>query len=1056
MQILVKKMRTRQTLRRELKGALSMLLCAITLGLGAVPTFSQETTGGIQGVVKDQTGGVIPSAKVTVTSPNLVRSLEATASSGGGYLFRRLPVGTYTVTVTRLGFKTLNKEGIEVHLGKVTTCNFDLLAGDVAESVTVAAEGETLDITSNKTGTNITEGFIDTTPKGRSFDSLLQVTPGVIFDSNAGSTGSGTARTSSPELVEDCGITCSVGPDTTGPSYTNARGVGGFSVDGASGSENTFIIDGVEVSNVIHAALGPESAIPSEFVREIQVKSVGLEAEYSGATGGVINVITKSGSNDWHGQGALLFTNAGLNSSPRGFWQRDPTNQALPELFRQKEDAYSAFYPVFEVGGPILKDRLCFFAGYAPETTHTERTVSFTSGTRTTTNRLTRHYALARIDYTPTGKIKLDTSYRWTPIRNQGLLTSVDPRIPPPTNDLSIGGGYRPASAYAVSFTYTPTSKLILSAGYGYKYLNDRGDTYGLPTAPWVTYGRSTLAQSNPPVPAAFMGPAGKQNVSDTFQVLKDITTRHNVYLDASYIAYLFGHQHSFKGGYALSRAANDVNQDYPHGRFDIYWGEGFTRGSIFNERGTYGIYIWVDGIRRNSQVSSRNHGFYIQDAWQINPRVTLNLGARFESEFLPPFTGEVNGVSIRNPISFGWGDKISPRIGGAWDVLGNGRWKLSAGYGEYYDTLKYGLARTAFGGDYSHDRVYRLNDADISKLSRANPGALGPLIIDINNRVIPINAQGQLENVDPAIKPMAVRTFTVASEHNFGANMIASVRYIRKRLIRAIEDIGVLDAEENEVYTIGNPGFGLTDAKKFAAPNGQPLTPKARRDYDGLVFRFDHRFPEGRLRNLSYSASYTYSRLYGNWVGLYSSVENRAYDFSLGNFDSKGHNVYGRLPADRPHQFKLFANYEFNTRAGVTALALSQLAFSGTPQSSSVLLIVPVFYNGRGDLGRTPTFTQTDLLVAHTFRVSERVRLKVDVNISNLFNQATATGLDTRLNRSGNIPVDTRYFFGGFNAEALVNPADSDVPPARNPTYGLPVAYQGIREIRLGFRLQF
>jgi hypothetical protein len=662
--------------------------------------------------------------------------------------------------------------------------------------------------------------------------------------------------------------------------------------------------------------------------------------------------------------------------------------------------------------------------------------------------------------------MQVNTSYLWTPIRVQGLLTGVDPRVAPPSSDFSIQGGYTPASAYTASWTWTATNKLILSARYGYKYLNDKGNTYGLPSDPRYVYQTATSGPSydGPPVPGAFAGSAGFQNVSSTFQVLKDITTRHNVYLDGSYIARIGGQQHTFKGGYALNRMANDVNDDHINGLFLVFWGTGFTRGSLEDERGTYGYYTWQDGIRHTSQASGRNQGFYIQDAWQVHPRVTLNIGARLENEFLPPFTKEVAGNRVANPIYFGWGDKIAPRIGGAWDVKGDGSWKLSAAYGEFYDTLKYELARTSFGGDFWHDHVYRLNDPDLTKLSKATPGALGPEIIDIDNRTIPINAEGYIQGIDPEIKPMLSREFTVASEHRIGANMVGSARYTRKRLVRGIEDIGVLDANESEVYTIGNPGFGATDENTFTAPNGQPLTPRAKRDYDAVEFRFDHQIRNGWLRNLSYFASYTWSKLYGNWAGLANSDEagrsqpnvSRAFDLTQGNFNQRGENVYGRLATDRPHQFKLFANYEFLTKKGVTDISVSQVAYSGTPLSSEVLFIVPVFFNGRGDLGRTPRYTQTDFLISHTISLSERVRAKIDANVTNLLNQATVVALTTRINRNGNLPITVQEFFSGFDTLSLIQPANSSVAPAFNPIYTLPSAYQGIREIRLGFHLQF
>jgi hypothetical protein len=311
----------------------------------------------------------------------------------------------------------------------------------------------------------------------------------------------------------------------------------------------------------------------------------------------------------------------------------------------------------------------------------------------------------------------------------------------------------------------------------------------------------------------------------------------------------------------------------------------------------------------------------------------------------------------------------------------------------------------------------------------------------------------------------MSSREWTISSEHAFEPNSILSFRFTSKHLLYGIEDIGVLDENGTEVYTIGNPGYGLTDYKDpaYLAPNGQPLVPKAQRDYHAFEVRYDKRFTEGFARNLNVFASYTYSRLYGNWAGLANSDEagrsqpnvSRAFDLSPGNFDGKGKNVYGLLATDRPHQFNLFGNYLLNTRAGATTFSLAQHAFSGTPLSSEVTFIVPVFYNGRGDLGRTPVLTQTDILLAHKFNVTERVAVKFDANVINLLNQATVVGVTTRLNRNGDLDGLVPNPYGGYDAPSLVNPANG-ASPARNPIYNLPSAYQGIREIRLGFHVLF
>lgn len=1006
----------------------AVMFLSVLLTSSAV--FAQENTGAIQGTIKDQTNAAIPGAKITASSPTLVRSLDTTSDSEGKYLFPKLPAGIYTITVTQNGFKTTKSEDISVVLGATVTIDVALTTGNVSESVTITAGSELIDLTSSKASTNIVPEFIDKTPKGRNFHSLLVVAPGVRGEPKAGSAG-----------------------------------VGGFQINGASGSENTFVIDGVEVSNVRNGSLGRQDSIPFEFLREVQVKTAGFEAEYGGTLGGVINVASKGGTDEYHGEGWLQFTNAGLNSRVRGAWQRTAADVKVAEFFRSKEDEYRTLFPGFTFGGPILKQRLNFFTGYSGEWGRTERSIPFLVGQKTTTNRTMRHYGVTRVDYAPSQKLQINTSYFWNPVKSIGALTGTDPRVAPPNSDFASQGGYTPASNYTASAVYTVTSKLILEARYGYKYLNDKGATYGKPSAPFYVF--NTPSTGIVGVPTQWQQVGGFTNVSNTFLVLKDITTRHNLYLNANYITTLFGQQHSFKGGYALNRLANDVNDDYINGRFNFNWGEGFTRGSIVNARGTYGYYTYQDGVRHNAQVSSRNHGFYIQDGWRIRPNITINAGVRFENEFLPPYTKVVNGNKVPNPISFGWGDKIAPLIGGAWDITGSGKWKLSASYGQYFDLMKYELARGSFGGDYWHDHVYPLNDPDIGKLSKANPSILAAgakEIIDIDNRTVPINAQGQLDGIDPDIKPMSSRQYALALEHEFKPGLVASVRYTRSRLIRGIEDIGVLDANESEVYTIGNPGFGQTDANKFKAPNGEPYTPRAVRNFDGVEFRVDGRFSEGLLNRLNYNLSYTYSRLWGNWAGLANSDENgrsdpnvsRAFDLNFGNFDRNGKNIYGLLATDRPHTFKLFLNYDKPWgKGGSTTFSINQLAYSGTPLSSEVIVVaVPAFYNGRGDLGRTPTLTQTDALLAHTVNLSERVKMKFDINVINLFNQAAITNKTVRLNRNGAITL-SQFKYTGYNPDVLINPI-AGASPARNVIYGLPSGFQGIREVRVGMRLLF
>jgi len=499
---------------------------------------------------------------------------------------------------------------------------------------------------------------------------------------------------------------------------------------------------------------------------------------------------------------------------------------------------------------------------------------------------------------------------------------------------------------------------------------------------------------------------------------------------------------------------ANDVSSDYTNGSFEMFWGDQFSRGSVTNARGPFGYYIWQDGVRLLGAVNSRNQSFYGQDTWHVGNRVTLNIGARFENEFLPPFKKEVNGIKVADPVKFGWGDKIAPRLGAAWDVKGDGRWKVSGSYGVFHDVLKYELARGSFGGDYWFSHVYTLDNPNITQLSKTNPGALGRPIISYDNRTIPINSRGELEGIDPNIKPYKTREFTVALDHQFGAKLIGGVRYSHKDLLRAIEDIGVLDAEDNEVYLIGNPGLGQTRDKSSVyggqSPNGTFLVPKAKRRYDGVELRL-----MGEHKGFHFLGSYTWSRLFGNYSGPANSDESgrsdpgvsRAFDLPFYYFDESGDQTpkEGLLGTDRTHVFKLFASYRFTTGAGTSNIGVSQLAYSGTPDSTSVIyLSAPTFPFGRGDLGRTPAYVQTDLNLAHSFNLTKGTSLRIEANVRNLFDQDAVISRVTQINRAGAIsaarlPVDR--FFAGYRVEDFVNPANTPGNPQYNPIYGKPGA---------------
>ena len=1035
---------------RRFLGRLARLSLGLALSFLVGGTASaQERTGEAVGHVTDASGAGVPGVTILFESASATRPLQTVSDSQGRFQLFNVPIGTYTVTTSLTGFTT-HKQTIDVRLGGKATVNAVLAVGAVTEVVTVESASPLIDTTSSRSATNISSDQIQNLPTGRSFNSLLPMAPGVFLEPKNG----------------------------TG-------GVGGVQVGGSSGSENGFYIDGAEVSDLRRGSLNSANAIPFEFIQEVQIKAGAFEAEFGGATGGVINVATRSGTNAFHGSVGVSFTGDALNSPDRGFYQRSPLNANLADFFQPKEDDYSIVSPTFTVGGPIIKDRAHFFLAYSPDRESTTRTIDYASGARTFEQSRTRTYSLARIDFAPTSTLQFNASYIYSPSKREGGLPNRDIRVAAPANDQSITGGFVPGQTVTAGLNWTPKSNVIVSARYGYKYANDKDGNYGVPFAPFTTYQTSSAAAG---LPVPYPGGTGFSTVSSNFNNLGDVTTRHNVYLDVTYIA----GSHTLKGGYALNRVANETSQDYQDGRFLMYWGDSFSRADIQGAKGTYGYYTWEDGVRNSGSVNGRNQGFYVQDGWRAGRNLTFNLGVRFENEFLPPYKAEVNGVKVANPVSFGWGDKIAPRLGVAWDVKGDGMWKVSGNFGIYYDVLKYELARGSFGSDNWFTYVYLLNDPDITKLGKASTGALGPAVTNYDNRSLPINAQGELEGIDPNIKPYQSREFTAAVDHQFAPRFVAGVRYTHRDLLKGIEDIGVLDATGSEVYLIGNPGFGQTRDTSTdyggQSPNGTFLVPQAVRKYDAVELR-----ASGDFGNFHLLGSYTWSRLYGNYSGSANSDESgrqdpgvsRAFDLPYYYFDQSGSQkpAEGPLGTDRPHAFKLFAYYNFKTGLGTTNIGVNQFVLSGTPDSTSVIyLSAPTFPYGRGDMGRTEMYSQTDLSLTHTLNLGKSMSLRFEANVRNLFDESNVLSRTTQINRSGAIsqsklPLD--QFFAGYDVNQYIGAANPSVP--YNPIYGLPGAsyragggigptnssavsarltgfgaYQEFRTIRLGVSLIF
>jgi hypothetical protein len=983
--------------------------------------FAQLTPAGrINGKVVDSMGGPLPGVNVEAVSPKLIGQATAVTDAAGVYRLMALPSGPYQITFTLAGFKTLIRKGIVLELSQTLALNVTLEEATVEEQVTVIGKSPLIDVKSTVKGQVMTKETFLSLPRGRSFDSLISTIPGVQIESNTA----------------------------------------GISVDGATGPENMFYADGADISD-FHYGGSPQSVV-LELLDEVKVTAAGYNAEFGGSLGGVINVITRSGSNHFHGDTILYYENNRpyMQGSSRDFLRRAPYASGYvyeyvnyDELYfkggrwltpGKERDRYNRFEGVLSLGGYIIKDKLWFFGSFNPSSYQTTALRDFQGALTRQDPELLETFerknkgmaGSIRLSAAPLPGLRISAGFINSFTNYRGAL----PSIAGTSTSTYLWGdeGYDyPNKSASLTADYSAGNNLLISYRGGWHEENTTNEQITPPDATYYSF--VTAAPATDPFFVAHpelyhsLGWASS-GINQTTLYYKRGKISNNV--DVSYyldwagehalkagIGYNYLYDNRFTGAlhpcvyvnWGLTNSALDYDVGVGADPLSPYYGAYgyyFIRGSFTSDYGS----VW--------DSSSNNLSIFLQDSWTIKNRLTLNIGVRAESQFMPAFTAntDTSGYTAK-PVKFNLGQALAPRLGVVYDVFGDSSLKIFGSFGIYYDIMKLYLGQLTFGGSKRVEDIYALQDPDWTKIA-----ASGVLDDPISQKADNTYAGSMdylppsFDRVDPDLKPTAQREISFGAEKKLGESLALSVRLVNKHLIRTIEDVGVWRTEQNpdgtiRVYQdwwITNPGFGVSrpiseggqfietwtdpgaDNKFGTADDGLTYDlwpcPKATRDYWGVNVALEKKFSH----NWQGGINYTWSRVYGDYSGLAAVDEGgrlgpgveQDFDRWFMGYDGYGQVLTGPLPQDRTHYLKAYGTYSFPFGLTIGAVAYGR---SGWPITTKVLFNSKYFYpEGRGDMGRLPFTFWADLYLDYTRKFGGRYRASINLQINNVTNTST------------------------------------------------------------------
>ena len=1063
-------------MKNYLKLFVLAVFAAVTFVFVTASMAQTSTTGTVEGTVADPNGAIVPNATVTLSGPNLIRPLTTTSDANGTYRFLQVPPGRYTVETTATsGFAAFKTENVEVNLTKTTTVPITLKAAGLGAQVDVVATPE-IDQNSNVTGSNVSTEFFSNIPTSRTVQGLYTIAP----------------------TVARSGLRDASGRDRD-PS-----------VAGSSGPENSYILDGVTTTDPAFGGGGAN--LPFEFVQEVQVKTGSYGADQGLSTGGVFNVITKSGGNEFHGDVFAYVGNKHLVANTKNF----PLTGLAP-------NGYSDIDAGVDVSGPIIKNRLTFFAAFNPQwrtndyLTQTFRTpvdgklrTPYYSGKLSwiVNNNNTFTFSTFGDFTTQKGHLfggsgfgsdenafqgtqetggtnyafRLNSNIKQNWIgefsfgihRQRNNIIPASPLTDPLITDnfaiLSAAGTVVPVTQTGADATNTAIGKVdyVFSPGgtiqrnfvrgdgfglyqnqsrnrfegaarfqniwkehtvkYGFEFYQNAYDIDQLSTGPSVVFANPNGVAFNNGSDLANRSVSGFR-VTNNFSVC---TTRGTVITcpSSTPIAALMSPGVTLPAGYTVNPAATPI-----------------TAAELNNNPFLVRTSTRVRDFKLNANTKTDVQSFYVQDDWKVARNLQLNIGVRWDLQQAYGDQG-VTYLKLNNL----W-DTLQPRLGFIWDPWGKGRAKIFANYARYVETpLPLDINVRAGSDTGQTDKNFNV--------SQVNAPATAIVATGFNTR----NLGAEHTPIDGGLKPQTVNEWTAGFEYQLRNNLTIGFRGIYRGQGTVIEDGSFNDGDS---YFLFNPGEPIPPGG-VAGPDGNTeyqacLQPtgcfgRARRWYRAIELTANRRFSN----NLSFQASYVYSSLIGNYEGLFRNDNGQSDPNITSLFDlvSLLNGMYGRLPNDRPHQFKFNGTYQTPWKLVISSNFYAQ---SGIPFNA--LVPHPVYGNNEGfcipglscvprgtaivpDLGansagvtsaigknRSPFTWNLDMGVYYPIKFSENMQLRLTADWFNVTNSQRAVTLDPTF---------------------LINSGVTGIAPISNPFWGSGQIFQYPSALRLGAKFTF